>query len=121
MRLAFPGGCVANLTASRVSTERIRKLRLFQPSQYISLDYQKQQAAAFSVSPDQQIGFENLIVPKDEPLRLELESFLHSVSTREQPVVSGEDGLRALDAALVILAKIEEHTQVVARRLKALA
>jgi predicted dehydrogenase len=50
VRLAFPGGCIANLTASRVSTERVRKLRLFQPHQYISLDYQKQEAVAFTVS-----------------------------------------------------------------------
>ena len=64
VRLAFPGGCIANLTASRVSTERVRKLRLFQPHQYISLDYQKQEAAAFTVSGNQQIGFQPL--PVDE-------------------------------------------------------
>ena len=62
VRLAFPGGCVANLTASRVSTERVRKLRLFQPHQYISLDYQKQEAVAFTVSGNQQIGFQPLPV-----------------------------------------------------------
>src|SRR6185436_7818663 len=52
VRLAFPGGCVANLTASRVSTERVRKIRLFQPSQYISIDYARQDIAAFRVMPD---------------------------------------------------------------------
>ena len=62
VRLAFPGGCIANLTASRVSTERVRKLRLFQPHQYISLDYQKQEAVAFTVSDNQQIGFQPLPV-----------------------------------------------------------
>ena len=120
VRLAFPGGCVANLTASRVSTERVRKLRLFQPHQYISLDYERQQAAAFTVSENQRIGFENLIVEKQEPLRLEVESFLDSVLTREPPRVSGRDGLRALDTALDILDKIEEHTRLVSQRLKSL-
>src|SRR5215831_12685949 len=58
VRLAFGGGCIANLTASRVSTERVRKLRLFQPRQYLSLDYGRQDLAIFSVSDGRQIGFE---------------------------------------------------------------
>lgn len=118
VRLAFPGGCVANLTASRVSTERVRKLRLFQPHQYISLDYERQQAAAFTVGASHRIGFENLAVEKHEPLKLELESFLHSVISREPPRVSGRDGLRALNAALEILDKIEEHTKLVVSQMK---
>jgi predicted dehydrogenase len=120
VRLAFPGGCVANLTASRVSTERVRKLRLFQPHQYISLDYQKQDAVVFTVSGNQQIGFQPLPVAKEEPLRLEVESFLEAVANRSRPIVSGEDGLRALDIALAILAKIEEHAKVVARQIQSL-
>jgi predicted dehydrogenase len=120
VRLAFPGGCVANLTASRVSTERVRKLRLFQPHQYISLDYQKQDAVVFTVSGNQQIGFQPLPVVKEEPLRLEVESFLEAVANRSRPIVSGEDGLRALDIALAILAKIEEHAKVVARQIQSL-
>jgi predicted dehydrogenase len=120
VRLAFPGGCVANLTASRVSTERVRKLRLFQPHQYISLDYQKQDAVVFTVSGNQQIGFQPLPVTKEEPLRLEVESFLEAVANRSRPVVSGEDGLRALDIALAILGKIEEHAKVVARQIQSL-
>jgi predicted dehydrogenase len=118
VRLAFPGGCVANLTASRVSTERVRKLRLFQPHQYISLDYQKQEAVAFTVSDNQQIGFQPLPVIKEEPLRLELEAFLGAVANRTTPVVSGEEGLRALEVALAILDKIEEHTKLVTERLR---
>ena len=118
VRLAFPGGCIANLTASRVSTERVRKLRLFQPHQYISLDYQKQEAVAFTVSGNQQIGFQPLPVVKEEPLRLEVESFLASVADRTQPQVSGEEGLRALEVALAILDKIEEHAKLVTRRLQ---
>ncbi len=117
VRLAFPNGCVANLTASRVSTERVRKLRLFQPNQYISLDYERQQAAAFTVSPTHQIGFQNLPVEKSEPLKLEVEDFLSSVATRRRPRVSGADGLRALAVALGILAKIEEHTRLVEQQL----
>jgi predicted dehydrogenase len=120
VRLAFPGGCIANLTASRVSTERVRKLRLFQPHQYISLDYQKQDAVVFTVSGDQQIGFQPLPVTKEEPLRLEVESFLEAVANRSRPVVPGEDGLRALNIALAILAKIEEHAKVVARQIQSL-
>ena len=120
VRLAFPGGCVANLTASRVSTERVRKLRLFQPHQYISLDYQKQEAVVFTVSGNQQIGFQPLAVAKDEPLRLEVESFLEAVRNRTRPIVSGEDGLRALEVALAILDKIEVHARLVAQRLQSL-
>src|ERR1039457_1513744 len=58
VRLQFPNGCVANLTASRISTERVRKLRLFQPSQYLSLDYARPDLAVFSVGANRQIGFE---------------------------------------------------------------
>src|SRR5208283_2563395 len=62
VRLQFPNGCVANLTASRVSTERVRKLRLFQPRQYISLDYSRQEAVEFTVGANQQISFRKLPV-----------------------------------------------------------
>ena len=121
VRLSFPGGCIANLTASRVSTERVRKLRLFQPHQYISLDYQKQEAVAFTVSGNQQIGFQPLAITKEEPLRLEVESFLEAVANRGRPLVPGEDGLRALEVARAILDKIEEHAKIVTERLQSLA
>jgi predicted dehydrogenase len=118
VRLAFPTGCIANLTASRVSTERIRKLRLFQPGQYISLDYSRQEAAAFAVQGGQKIDFQMLPVEKGEPLKVEVAHFLECVAERQAPMVSGADGLRALEAALDILANIEEHAQVVGRQLK---
>ncbi len=118
VRLAFPGGCVANLTASRVSTERVRKLRMFQPHQYISVDYQRQEATAITVSADKQIGFQTLAVSKEEPLRLEVEDFLECVATRRRPRVSGEDGLAALSVAGAIVDKIEEHSRLVARTLR---
>src|SRR5206468_3409523 len=82
VRLAFPGGCIANLTASRVSTERVRKLRLFQPHQYISVDYGRQEVLAFSVRGNQEIGFEPVSTDKNEPLKLELQAFFDSVAER---------------------------------------
>ena len=84
VRMQFPGGCVANLTASRVSTERVRKLRLFQPHEYISLDYSRQDAVRFRVKPPMSIDFAPLPVVKDEPLRLELEGFFECVATRQR-------------------------------------
>ena len=117
VRLAFHGGCVANITASRVSTEKVRKMRLFQPHQYISLDYQKQEAVAFSVSPAQQIGFEAFAIEKNEPLKEEVAAFIDSVVTRAKPLVDGAQGAKALLVALDILAKIEDHARVVAKTL----
>jgi predicted dehydrogenase len=117
VRLQFPGGCVANVTASRVSTERVRKLRLFQPDEYISLDYSRQDGARFRVKPPMGIDFSPLAVQKDEPLRLELEDFFESVSTRRAPRVTGQAATEALEVALGILAKIEEHAAVVEKTL----
>jgi len=117
VRLQFPGGCVANITASRVSTERVRKLRLFQPNEYISLDYGRQDAVRFRVKPPMGIDFAPLAVVKDEPLRLELENFFESIATRRPPRVTGEQALAALEVALNILAKIEKHAALVAQTL----
>ena len=117
VRLQFQGGCVANITASRVSTDRVRKLRLFQPHQYISVDYARQDAAAYSVGENRQISFEQLPVTKIEPLALQFDSFLTSVETRQTPKLSGPVGRLNLRVALAILAKIEEHSRVVAQSL----
>lgn len=117
VRLQFKGGCVANITASRVSTDRVRKLRLFQPNQYISVDYGRQDAAVFSVSKDRQITFEQLPVTKIEPLAAQFDAFLNSVETRQAPKLSGHVGRLNLRVALAILAKIEEHSRVVAQSL----
>jgi predicted dehydrogenase len=117
VRLQFPSGCIANLTASRVSTERVRKLRLFQPHEYISLDYGRQDAVRFRVKPPMAIDFSPLPVAKDEPLRLELEGFFESIATRRAPKVTGEQGVAALEVACAILDKIEEHAQLVAKTL----
>ena len=114
VRLAFENGCVANLTASRVSTEKIRKLRLFQPEEYISLDYARQDIARISVKGGE-VGFDSLSVEQQEPLRLELQSFVECVRNRTTPLVTGHDAMRALQVCLGILDKIEEHGAVVQR------
>jgi predicted dehydrogenase len=121
VRLEFASGCVANLTASRVSTERVRKVRFFQPHQYLSIDYGRQDLLVFTVDPsgtnpvpgqpDSMIKVAKPVVSAEEPLRAELRSFLHSVRTRTQPVVPLEDGRRALALALDILSAIREHGQ----------
>jgi predicted dehydrogenase len=118
VRLAFGNGCVANITASRVSTEKIRKLRLFQPEEYISLDYSRQDISRVAVRGGQ-VSFDSLSVAHQEPLRLELESFLQCVRTRRRPLVSGADAMRALEVSLEILDKIEEHGAVVQKTVSA--
>jgi predicted dehydrogenase len=118
VRLQFPNGCVANLTASRISTERVRKLRLFQPQQYLSLDYDRQALAVFSVKGDQ-IGFEQAPIQKVEPLKLQLEAFLDSVETRRTPKCSGSTARQSLGVALGILDKIKEHSEVVSQTVQA--
>jgi predicted dehydrogenase len=117
VRLAFANGCVANLTASRISTESVRKLRLFQPHQYLSLDYARRDLAIFSVGENRQIGFEQAPVAKSEPLKLQFEAFLDSITTRNPAKSSGPAARRTLAAALAILDKIKEHAQVVSQTL----
>ena len=114
-RLAFPGGCVANFTASRVSTERVRKLRMFQPHQYLSLDYDKKALAVFSVSGSREIAFAAPPIERREPLALEVDAFLDAVERRTPPLVDGVAASRALEVALAILDRIEVHSRIVAR------
>jgi predicted dehydrogenase len=119
VRLAFDNGCIANFTASRVSTERVRKLRFFQPRQYISIDYTGQDATVFSVeggAAGPRVSRRQLLegeaagaLGKEEPLRAELRHFLECVETRRQPIVDGEQARRALDVALQVVAAIEAH------------
>jgi len=117
VRLQFPNGCVANLTASRISTERVRKLRLFQPHQYLSLDYGRQDLAVFSVGEGRQIGFEQAKVTRGEPLQLQFDAFLDCVESRTSPKSSGRAARLTLAAALAILDKIKEHSGVVSQTL----
>lgn len=114
-RLQFASGCVANVTASRVSVERVRKIRIFQQDTYISLDYASQEIALYRrLPPDPashpprlpQIVREEVFVEKEEPLRLELRSFLSAVRNRSRPEVSGEEAVEALRVASQILTKM---------------
>jgi len=119
VRLEFESGCVANLTASRVSTERVRKLRFFQPRQYISIDYGRQDVLVFTVgseaappqtpSVNPQIGVTKPPIAAEEPLQAELKAFLDAVRRRTTPVVPLEDGRRALALALEIVEGIQAH------------
>jgi len=118
VRMEFESGCVANFTASRVSTERVRKLRFFQPRQYISIDYSRQDVMVFTVdpsaakaSPNPGIGMQKPSVVSEEPLHAELRSFLDAVRDRTRPQVPLEDGRRALAVALDVLAEIREHSR----------
>lgn len=117
VRLAFDDGCIANLTASRVSTEKVRKLRLFQPQQYISVDYAKQAAAVFTVGGPMGISFSQLPVESAEPLKLQFDSFLDAVETRRTPKLNGATARKTLEIALAVLDKIREHAGVVEKTL----
>jgi predicted dehydrogenase len=152
VRVEFDSGCVANFTASRVSTEQVRKLRLFQPHQYLSLDFARQELLTISVDPavvaaaiaattaagssplpaptavaatprptsepsssahgehpTAGLSLTKADIPKGEPLRLELEDFLHAVHTRTQPRVPAQAGREALALALSINDQIAAH------------
>jgi predicted dehydrogenase len=131
VRLEFENGCVANFTASRVSTERVRKLRFFQPHQYLSLDFARQDLLMIDVTaaagmdpaqlaalvervsqhPSAGLSLKKIAVEQGEPLRLEIASFLGAVRTRGAPVVSGEDGRAALALALEINRAIAAHAE----------
>jgi predicted dehydrogenase len=134
VRIEFASGCVANFTASRVSTERVRKLRFFQAGQYISIDYGRQDVLVFSVgdaaggshpnvakdatlgwgthgqpSVNPQIQMAKPAITAEEPLLAEIKAFLQSVRERSHPAVSLQDGRKALELGLEILAEIERH------------
>jgi predicted dehydrogenase len=111
-RLRFESGCIANVTASRISRERVRKIRFFQPDAYISIDYAAKEVEAYRLarSEGQRPVIEGgkLPVAQDEPLRLELADFLAAARERRQPMVTGEDGRRAVLLAGLITSKIAE-------------
>ena len=134
VRVEFESGCVANFTASRVSTERVRKLRFFQPGQYVSIDYGRQDVLVFSVdvggtqvsahstraklghsligaqpSVNPQIQVSKPAITAEEPLLAEIHAFLEAVRERKATVVPLEDGRRALQLGLEILAEIQRH------------
>ena len=116
-RLEFENGCVANITASRVSTEKIRKLRLFQKEGYVSIDFHRRQAEIHQLqnsSEGKQIAQQELSIREEQPLRLEIMAFLQAVrkdgeSSSDLAGCSAEEGQRALDVALKINQVIEER------------
>src|SRR3984957_2813082 len=111
-RLEFAGGAVANITASRVSTERVRKVRFFQQHEYVSLDYARRDALRVSVKkpgPQPEFAFEKLNAPAVEPLHAELDEFLDCVRTRREPRTGGRAGRAALDLAQRVMTSIQEH------------
>lgn len=114
-RLEFATGAVANITASRVGTEKIRKMRFFQPRDYIAVDYTTNHASISNLSPPTTSPWPgvrtNILEVEDiEPLRAEIESFLQASANGSRPVVSGEDGRRALALALRTLEQIHAHS-----------
>jgi predicted dehydrogenase len=119
VRLEFETGCVANFTASRVSTETVRKLRFFQPHQYLSIDYARQDLLVIDLargdrvplsgSPSATLVPSKPVVEKGEPLLLEIQSFLDSVRTRTPPRVKPEEARDALALALEINRAIDAH------------
>ncbi len=111
-RVEFENGAVANFTASRVSTEKVRKFRYFQPNEYVSIDFSRQDALVISVDhtkPNPEMGFRKLETRPVEPLRAELEAFLDSVKTRRAPLAAGREGRAALALAAEVMDHIERH------------
>ncbi|MGH9812887.1 MAG: Gfo/Idh/MocA family oxidoreductase, partial [Candidatus Acidiferrales bacterium] len=123
VRLEFSNGCVANLTASRVSTDRVRKLRFFQPNQYVSIDFTRQDVLVVSLDPSKAgappsplglpagLQFRKLETKTEEPLRAELRAFLEAVRTRRPAPATGPEGRRALELAERVAAAIAEHAR----------
>jgi len=136
-RIQFENGCVANITASRVSFEPMRRIRLFSENSYISLDYQKQEALIYKKSPKltlksidaeskgvssildlknfsfgDMLKIERIKMDNQEPLRKELESFIDCVKNGKQPVVSGEEGIEAIKIADIIREEINKNLKL---------
>jgi predicted dehydrogenase len=114
-RLEFATGAVANITASRIGTEKIRKMRFFQPHDYIAVDYATRYASISSLIPPQDanvrpgVNTRLLEIEDVEPLRAEIEIFLKAAESGAPSPVSGADGRRALALALRALERIHEH------------
>jgi predicted dehydrogenase len=134
-RLTFKNGCVANLTASRLALRTERKMRLFSPTAYVSVDYQKKAGAVITKTANEKelehvrrevkegritdlmelnyaelVKYEDLVIEEIEPVRAQLENFQHAIRTRTPPEVTGEDGLAAVDIAARIAQCITQHT-----------
>jgi predicted dehydrogenase len=113
-RIEFENGAVANITASRIGTEKIRKTRFYQTNSYVVLDYATKFASVTSLAPNEihpllGISINRLEINDVEPLRAEIEAFVNCILMDETPPITAEDGRRALDLALGVLDKIEKH------------
>jgi predicted dehydrogenase len=140
-RIQFENGCVANVTASRISAKKMRKMRIFQQDAYISLDFTDGFSEIYYIPAEDQVAFKdgtlafslgeintgekkkeikyNKLQRKDiNPLKFELETFVDAIIANIGPVVSGEDGLNALRLAKEVMKKIDDHTQYVEARNK---
>ena len=106
-RLRFANGCVANITASRISPERLRKIRVFQPDSYLSLDYMEQSGQIYWKEGGR-IARRDVAVEKEEPLKRELEAFCECARTGRQPKVTGSEATAALEVAVAITRQIEQ-------------
>jgi predicted dehydrogenase len=138
-RIQFENGCVANVTASRISAKKMRKMRVFQKDAYISLDFTEGFSEIYFIPADDQLAFKdgtlafslgeintgnskkeikyNRLQRKEiNPLKCELQTFIDSINTNTRPEVSGKDGLEALKLAKAVMEKIEEHTTFVESR-----
>lgn len=116
-RIEFENGCIANVTASRVSGERVRKIRLFQPSDYVSIDYAERAVSVVSIVPPGEgdahpnIAAREVEVEDVEPLKAEISAFLAAARGERTVAVSGEDGRRALAVADMVLDAIRRHAE----------
>ena len=113
-RIEFANGAVANITASRIGTEKIRKTRFFQPNAYVVLDYATKFASLTSLNPDAEhpllgISINRLEINDVEPLRTEITAFLDSIKNDTEPPVTGKDGRQAVNLAVGVLERIEAH------------
>ena len=112
VRLHFENGCVANVTASRISPEKLRKIRVFQREGYVSLDYQNQTGEIYRLTGGK-IVREEVEIEKDEPLKRELAAFVECARQGKQPKVSGFEGAAALELAVEITHRIEAHAATI--------
>ena len=114
-RIRFANGCIATLTASRVSLRRERKLRVFQPDAYFSIDFDERRGRVVRREPDEtgqpSLTFEDLEVREGDALEEEIDAFVQAVRARQPPPVTGWDGLRALEVAHVILESVETEVR----------
>lgn len=115
VRLHFDNGCVANVTASRISPEKLRKIRIFQREGYVSLDYQNQTGEIVRLAKGAMVR-EEVAIEKDEPLKLELAAFVECARQGKQPKVSGYEGAAALELAVEITRRIEAHAATIEGR-----